>query len=53
MRENVGWILFKTQIFTFFLDIQYCPLNVNSGIIYNVQCGLSCGIFLKLRIKVA
>ena len=46
MQENVGWVLFKTRIFVSFLDIRYHPLNANLGIIYNVQCGLSCGVLL-------
>ena len=45
VQEYTGWILFKTHNFYIFLDIQQRPLNVNLGIIYNVWCGLSRGIY--------
>ena len=41
----------RNVIFTFFLDIQQPPLNVNLEIIYNIWCGLGCGIFIYLDIK--
>lgn len=51
VRENVGRILFKRLNCYIFVDIRYCPLNVNLEIQYNVQCGLSYGLDL-FRCKV-
>ena len=50
MRKNVGWILFKTHNFTFILDIQWHPLKLNLGLIYHVQCALSCGTSFNLEV---
>lgn len=52
VRENVGWILFKTCDFYIFLKYTIVSLYVNLGIIYNVQCGLSYGYnFRNLDVK--
>ena len=52
MQENVGWILFNIHNFYILKNIQQRLLNVSLGTLYNVQCGLRCGILL-FRCKIS